>query len=80
MTNARLLAMLAIPILFALSGAGCAHRSAEVSEKALEREFQRLSVEARKEARKEAKKESKKRSRPKGGFLFGSVVSASIRS
>lgn len=65
MTNARLLAMLAIPILFALSGAGCAHRSAEVSEKALEREFQRLSVEARKEARKEAKKESKKRSRPK---------------
>lgn len=57
MTNARLLAMLAIPILSALSGAGCAHRPAEVSEKALEREFRRLSLEA--------KKEDRKRNRPK---------------
>lgn len=49
MTKARLLPMpllpllagLVIPILF---GAGCAHRPVEVSEKALEREFRRLSL------------------------------------
>lgn len=44
MTSARLLVTLAIPILSVLTGAGCVHIPAEVSEKALEKEFRRLAL------------------------------------